>query len=116
VVLAMTLIVFAGLHAVGNPADILLGEDMNQQERLAAIARLGLDQPLWRQYLGFLEGLLRGELGRSFVYRKTPCGSSCSACPPRWSWRCRRCCWPCSWACRWACTRACGRTSRWRAR
>ena len=70
VVLAMTLIVFTGLHAVGNPADILLGEDMNQQERLAAIARLGLDQPLWRQYLGFLEGLLRGELGRSFVYQE----------------------------------------------
>ena len=61
VVAAMTVIVFAGLHAVGNPADILLGEDMNQQERLAAIARLGLDQPLWRQYLGFVQGVLRGD-------------------------------------------------------
>jgi peptide/nickel transport system permease protein len=70
VVLAMTVIVFVGLHAIGNPADILLGEDMNQQERLAAIARLGLDQPLWRQYLSFVEGAFSGNLGRSFVYQE----------------------------------------------
>ena len=70
VVVAMTLIVFVGLHAIGNPADILLGEDLNQQERLAAIARLGLDQPLWRQYLAFVEGAARGNLGRSFVYQE----------------------------------------------
>lgn len=70
VVLLMTLVVFIGLHAIGNPADILIGEDLNQQERLAAIARLGLDQPLWRQYLAFLEGALHGSLGRSFVYQE----------------------------------------------
>jgi peptide/nickel transport system permease protein len=68
VLLAMTLVVFIGLHAIGNPVDILLGEDMTQQERLAAIARLGLDQPLWRQYLSFLGQALQGELGRSYVY------------------------------------------------
>ncbi|MFT4192840.1 MAG: ABC transporter permease [Comamonas sp.] len=68
VVLAMTLVVFAGLHAIGNPVDILLGEDMTQQERLAAIARLGFDQPLWRQYLSFLWHAVQGDLGRSFVY------------------------------------------------
>ena len=70
VVLAMTLIVFFGLHAIGNPADILIGEDLNQQERLAAIARLGLDQSLWQQYLGFLDGLRHGQLGRSYVYQE----------------------------------------------
>lgn len=70
VVLAMTLIVFVGLHAVGNPVDILIGEDMNQAERAAAIARLGLDQPLWRQYLAFVDGALHGQLGKSFVYQE----------------------------------------------
>jgi peptide/nickel transport system permease protein len=70
VVLAMTLIVFVGLHSIGNPADILIGEDLNQQERLAAIARLGLDQPLWKQYLLFLDGAMHGTLGRSFVYQE----------------------------------------------
>ncbi|MBS0340822.1 MAG: ABC transporter permease [Proteobacteria bacterium] len=70
VVLLMTVIVFIGLHAIGNPVDILIGDDMNQAERAAAIARLGLDQPLWRQYLSFLEGAVQGQLGKSFVYQE----------------------------------------------
>ncbi len=70
VVVLMTLIVFIGMHAIGNPVDILIGDDMNQAERAAAIARLGLDQPLWRQYLAFVEGALQGELGKSFVYHE----------------------------------------------
>ena len=70
VVLLMTVIVFVGLHAIGNPVDILIGDDMNQQERLEAIARLGLDQPLWRQYLAFVDGALHGNLGKSFVYQE----------------------------------------------
>jgi peptide/nickel transport system permease protein len=70
VVLVMTLIVFVGLHAIGNPVDILIGDDLNQQERLAAIARLGLDQPLWQQYIAFAKGALSGNLGKSFVYQE----------------------------------------------
>ena len=70
VVVAMTLIVFIGMHAIGNPVDILIGDDMNQAERAAAIARLGLDQPLWRQYLAFVEGAVHGNLGTSFVYHE----------------------------------------------
>lgn len=68
VVLAMTLIVFFGLHAVGNPVDILIGQDVDQVDRLRIIAELGLDQPLWKQYLAFLAGALHGNLGNSFVY------------------------------------------------
>lgn len=70
VVAVMTLIVFVGLHAIGNPVDILIGEDLNQQERLAAIHRLGLDQPLWRQYMAFVDAALHGSLGKSFVYQE----------------------------------------------
>ena len=70
VVWVMTMIVFVGLHSIGNPVDILVGDDMNQAERLAAIARLGLDKPLWQQYLAFVEGAVRGELGKSFVYQE----------------------------------------------
>jgi peptide/nickel transport system permease protein len=70
VVWLMTVIVFVGLHSIGNPVDILVGDDMNQAERLAAIARLGLDKPLWQQYLAFVEGALHGELGKSFVYQE----------------------------------------------
>ena len=74
VVLAMTVIVFVGLHAIGNPIDILIGEDLNQQERLEAIAHLGLDQPLLQQYFSFLQNALQGDLGTSFVYNEPAIG------------------------------------------
>lgn len=70
VVLVMTLVVFVGLNAIGNPMDILVGEDLNQAERLQAIAHLGLDKPLWQQYLLFIQGALHGNLGQSFVYHE----------------------------------------------
>lgn len=68
VVLVMTVIVFFGLHMIGNPVDILIGQDVDQVDRLRIIRELGLDQPVWRQYLAFLNGALHGNLGNSFVY------------------------------------------------
>ncbi|KAF1048012.1 MAG: Dipeptide transport system permease protein DppB [Herbaspirillum frisingense] len=68
VVLLMTVIVFFGLHMIGNPVDILIGQDVDQVDRLRIIKELGLDQPVWRQYLSFLNGALHGNLGNSFVY------------------------------------------------
>ena len=68
VLLAITVLVFGGVHLIGNPIDVLVGPDCTQLCREEAMARLGLDQPLWRQYLLFLGGLFQGELGRSYVY------------------------------------------------
>lgn len=68
VMLAMTVIVFVGVHAIGNPVDILISPQADQAERARAIAALGLDKPLWQQYLLFLWGALHGDVGRSFVF------------------------------------------------
>ena len=71
VIWLMTLIVFIGLHAIGNPVDILIGQDVDQIERAKIIAQLGFDQPLWKQYLSFLNGALHGNLGNSFVHHES---------------------------------------------
>lgn len=68
VILLMTLIVFIGIHAIGDPVAILVGQEADQVERARIIAELGLNQPLWRQYLAFLNSALHGDLGTSFVY------------------------------------------------
>lgn len=68
VVIAMTIIVFLAVNVIGDPAAILISPDANQIERERIIAQLGLDQPLWRQYLSFLAGALHGSFGNSFVY------------------------------------------------
>jgi peptide/nickel transport system permease protein len=68
VLLVMSLLVFVGVYAIGNPVDILISPDANQAERLKIIAAFGLDQPLWRQYLLFLQNAAAGNLGRSFAF------------------------------------------------
>ena len=70
VMLAMTVIVFIGVNVIGDPIEILISPDADQAERLRAIAALGLDKPLWEQYLRFLWGALHGDLGRSFVFNE----------------------------------------------
>jgi peptide/nickel transport system permease protein len=68
VMLAMSALVFAGVYAIGNPIDVLISPDATQDIRAAAIRSLGLDLPLWQQYLAFLGRLLSGDFGRSFVF------------------------------------------------
>lgn len=68
VVLAMSVIVFVGVYAIGNPIDVLIDPGANQEQRQALIERYGLDQPLWRQYFGFLANVAQGDLGTSMVY------------------------------------------------
>jgi peptide/nickel transport system permease protein len=61
-------LVFIGVHAIGNPIDVLIGPDVTQQIRLDTIARYGLDQPLWKQFFAFVERLAHADFGRSFVF------------------------------------------------
>ncbi len=70
VVMAMTVIVFVGVNVIGDPIEILISPEADAAERARAIAALGLDKPLWQQYLVFLAGLARGDLGRSFVFNE----------------------------------------------
>ena len=64
-------IVFMAIHLVpGDPAEILMSTGGTAPDP-AAVAqlreRLGLNRPLGTQYLAFLAGLLRGDLGASLV-------------------------------------------------
>ena len=68
VVIAMSLLVFIGVYAIGDPVEILISPEADQIERERAIAALGLDKPLWLQYLIFVGNALQGDLGKSFVY------------------------------------------------
>ena len=68
VMAAMSVIVFFGIYAIGNPVDIVIPPDATEEIRQEAIRRLGLDRPLIEQYWLFLSNLLQGDFGRSFVY------------------------------------------------
>lgn len=68
VVAAMSVIVFAGVHIIGNPVYLLIDPQADQQDIERAISALGLDRPLWEQYLHFISGAFGGDLGKSFVF------------------------------------------------
>ncbi|MET3792753.1 peptide/nickel transport system permease protein [Aquamicrobium terrae] len=81
VVFAMTLIVFMAISFMGNPVDIMISPDADQADRAKAIAALGLDLPVWQQYLRFLGGAIQGEFGRSFVFNEPAIGLILSRMP-----------------------------------
>ena len=65
----MSLLVFLGVYAIGNPVDVLIDPAATQAIRAALIRQYGLDLPLWEQYLRFLGSVASGDFGRSFVFR-----------------------------------------------
>jgi peptide/nickel transport system permease protein len=68
VVVGMSVIVFFGVNVIGNPVDILINPEFDQEEMERAIRALGLDRPVWEQYLVFVENAFKGDLGKSFVF------------------------------------------------
>ena len=68
VLLVMSLLVFVGVYAIGNPIDMLISPDADQMDRARTIAAFGLDKPLWQQYFLFVANALQGDMGRSFAF------------------------------------------------
>jgi len=69
-VLGVATLTFVVLHFVpGDPVDVLLGESATPADREALRRDLGLDRPLAAQYVHFLAGLSRGDLGQSLAFR-----------------------------------------------
>jgi peptide/nickel transport system permease protein len=69
VVLGVTVITFIALHMGGDPTYLYVSERASAEEIAQTRAKLGFDKPLHIQYLNFLGGLLRGDLGVSLSYR-----------------------------------------------
>ncbi|WP_068636339.1 ABC transporter permease [Thauera butanivorans] len=68
VLFVMSLLVFVGVYAIGNPLDMLVDPQATAADTARVAAALGLDQPLWVQYWRFLGNALQGDLGTSFLH------------------------------------------------
>ncbi len=65
--LAMSLLVFVAVYAIGDPMTMLINPASPQEVIDETVRRLGLDQPLHIQYSRFLSQALQGNLGVSYV-------------------------------------------------
>jgi peptide/nickel transport system permease protein len=65
VLLGLAAVTFGVTRFLGNPVYLLVGVQADQQTIETVARRLGLDRPLWEQYLSYVENLAQGDLGVS---------------------------------------------------
>jgi ABC-type dipeptide/oligopeptide/nickel transport system permease component len=71
VLLNVSLVVFVLVRIVpGDPARLMLGMEATEEAVQAARAQFGFDRPLYVQYIQFVGGALRGDLGQSVRFRR----------------------------------------------
>ncbi|MEJ7139387.1 ABC transporter permease subunit [Amphibiibacter pelophylacis] len=68
-ILGLTLLTFSLIRLIpGDPVEVMMGErSLSPELHAAMLHRLGLDQPLWKQYADYLVQLAHGNLGQSLV-------------------------------------------------
>jgi dipeptide transport system permease protein len=67
--IALMFVTFVAIRLVpGDPVEVRVGERGISPERLAMFRHeLGLDQPVWQQFLNYANGLLHGDFGTSLA-------------------------------------------------
>ena len=66
VLLGITIIDFLLMNLAGSPIDMMTGPKVTESMKALRAASWGLDQPIWKQYLGWLGEILHGNLGYSY--------------------------------------------------
>jgi ABC-type dipeptide/oligopeptide/nickel transport system permease component len=67
ITLGILTLVFSLIHLIpGDPAMQIAGEGARPEDVASVRKALGLDQPLWAQYVHYVGRVARGDLGRSF--------------------------------------------------
>lgn len=72
VFIGSTLLIFLMMFALpGDPVRALAGEQAVDQAQIAALKHdLGLDQPIWQQYLNYLGNLFQGDFGTQIASQR----------------------------------------------
>jgi len=71
VFLAISVVIFMLVQLVpGDPIDNILRVGATDAERAALVARYGLDQPLWSQYVRWFGRMVQGDLGNAIILRR----------------------------------------------
>jgi peptide/nickel transport system permease protein len=66
-----SLLVFAFIHLIpGDPASVMLGDMADAADIAALRTELGLDRPIWEQYLLWVSRALQGDLGTSIYFQE----------------------------------------------
>ncbi|MBM7573460.1 nickel ABC transporter permease [Aquibacillus albus] len=62
----VSILIFYFIHLIpGDPARLVAGQDATLEEVNRIRENLGLNDPIWQQYLSYMQGIIQGDLGVS---------------------------------------------------
>ena len=70
VLMVVSVIVFGIMNLTGDPVLLLVSPEATDAEIAMAREQLGLDRPLWEQYGIFLNNVLHGDMGVSYMFKR----------------------------------------------
>lgn len=70
VLVTVSLIVFFVMSFTGDPVLMIAPPQATEEQIEEARRQLGLDKPLWAQYVVFMGNLLKGDMGRSYLFKQ----------------------------------------------
>ncbi|GAA0592512.1 glutathione ABC transporter permease GsiC [Virgibacillus siamensis] len=66
ILLVISILVFLFVHFIpGNPARLVAGKQATFKEVQLVAEELGLNEPIWKQYVSYMKGLFQGDFGTS---------------------------------------------------
>lgn len=72
VLIIVAVVVFAVIHLTpGDPASVMLGSDATPSQVAALRAQMGLNDPLWKQFVTWFGSALVGNFGQSFFLHQS---------------------------------------------
>ena len=65
----LSVTIFLLVRLSGDPTVLLVEPGASREDMAMVREQLGLDRPIWQQYIGFVSSIVRGDFGKSFYYR-----------------------------------------------
>src|SRR5258708_16979778 len=65
----LSLTIFLLVRLTGDPTVLLVEPGASREDMAMVREQLGLDRPIWVQYVTFVADIVRGDFGKSFYYR-----------------------------------------------
>lgn len=66
---AITAILFFLTRLVGDPVSLMLPQEATEEDRQMLTRQLGLDKPIYMQYINYIRDAAQGDFGQSFVWK-----------------------------------------------
>ena len=73
-IFVISIIVFVVARMIGDPTVLLVPPEAGPEEIADLRTRLGIDRPIYEQYLTFIGNALRGDFGQSFKWKEPALG------------------------------------------